>query len=235
MHHIRPHRIFTLLDAPPFDRAAKVQIPPRRAAGGVTLLETFVMVASLRIVAADRAFEFGTFFGSTTLNLALNLPDQGELFTLDLDEECATELNQHPADVEFTRTHIRTRKRLDFLGSEVSGKVTMLTGDSTKFDFTRWVDSIDFVFIDGGHDLATVRSDTENALRIARKDRPSCILWHDYRNADYPDLTSYLEELSQQLEIFHVEDTMLSVWFNDLAGAIRPRLANEEAALQPPS
>jgi hypothetical protein len=225
VHHIRPYRIFTLVDAPPSDRAAKVQIPPRRAAGGVTLLETFVMAASLRIVAAARVFEFGTFFGSTTLNLALNIPDNGEVFTLDLGEDGASDAEQDPADVQFTRTHLESRNNLDFKGSAVSGKITMLTGDSTKFDFTRWVDSIDLVFIDGGHDLATVKSDTENALRIARKDLPSCILWHDYQNADYPDLASYLEKLSQRMEIFHIGDTMLCVWFNDPNGSIRSRLS----------
>lgn len=224
MHHIRPYQLFTLVDAPPFNRVARVQIPTRRAAGGVTLLETFVILAALRIVAAKRVFEFGTFFGSTTLNLALNIPEKGEVFTLDLDENHAVELEQDPADVGFTRTHLKSRNKLDFLGSEVSSKVTMLTGDSTKFDFTRWKDSIDLVFIDGGHDLATVRSDTENALRMTRQDVPSCILWHDYRNTDYLPLTNYLDELSRKTGLFHIEDTMLCIAFQGPSDRLKAHL-----------
>ena len=205
MHHIRPYRIFTLVEAPPSERVANVQIPPRRAAGGVTLLETFVMVAALRIVNARRVFEIGTFFGSTTLNLALNVPDKGEVFTLDMDKDQALTAKQHPADVEFTRTHLASQNRLDFLASAVSDKITTLSGDSTKFDFRPWADSIDLVFIDGGHDLATAKSDTESALQMARKDRPSCILWHDYRNSEYGDLTGYLDEFKGAL-IFLLSD-----------------------------
>ena len=226
MHHIRPYRLFTLVDAPPSNRVANVQIPVRRAAGGVTLLETFAIIAALRIVAARRAFEFGTFFGSTTLNLALNLPEDGKVFTLDLGEDGAGNVKQDPADVQFTRTHLQSRNDLDFMGSAVSGKIKMLTGDSTKFDFTPWADSIDFIFIDGGHDFATVKSDTESALRLSRKNLPSCILWHDYQNSDYADLTDYLDELSQRLDIFHVQDTM----FSDPAQAIRSHLLKGENA-----
>ena len=83
---------------------------------------------------------------------------------------------------------------------------------------------MDFLFIDGGHDRFTVESDTENALVLAAAKKPSCIMWHDYGNAEYPDLTSYLDELSQRLEIFHIEDTMLCAWFNDPRASILPRL-----------
>jgi hypothetical protein len=234
MHNIRPYQLFTLVQAPPSDRAANVQIPARRAAGGVTLLETFAIIAALRIVAANRVFEFGTFFGSTTLNLALNIPNEGEVLTLDLGEDGAADAEQDPADVQFTRAHLGTRNNLDFMGSAVEGKITMLTGDSTKFDFTPWADSVDLTFIDGGHDLGTVRSDSENALRMARTDRPSSILWHDYHNADYPALTDYLDNLSQRLDIFHIGDTMLCLWFNDLARSTRSHLLSEDATSAPP-
>ena len=191
-------------------------------------METFVIAAALRIVDARSVFEFGTYFGSTTLNLALNIPEEGRVFTLDLDECEAAAVKQHPADVQFTRTHLASKKALDFLGNPVESKIKMLSGDSTEFDFSPWEGSIDLCFIDGGHDVTTATCDTENALRMVRKDAPSCIVWHDYHNWDYAGLTHYLDELSQRLNIFHVEDTMLCVWFNDCAEAIRHRLLNAE-------
>jgi hypothetical protein len=170
-----------------------------------------------------RIFEFGTFLGSTTLNLALSIPHDGRVFTLDLDESSLASIQQDPADAPLSQTHIKTRS-LDFENSEVHHKVQTLIGNSVTFDCADWKDSIDLVFIDGGHDYLTVKADTENALSIVRKDKPSCILWHDYRNPDYPDLTAYLDTLSEHWPIFHVEETHLCLWFNDQANAFRDLL-----------
>lgn len=123
----------------------------------------------------------------------------------------------------MTHTHFANRT-LDFTGSRAANKVKALTGNSITFDFSRWKDSIDLVFIDGGHDLATVKADTEHAMQIVAKSTPSCILWHDYNNKDYPELSTYLDGLSATMPIFHVEDTMICLWFNDPTNAFRSRL-----------
>lgn len=228
MHHIRPYRVFTLIEGQPLDRVARIPIPSRRGVGAVSLLETFVMIAAIRIVAARRVFEFGTFLGSTTLNLALNTPEEAQIFTLDLGEDHTSSARQHPDDVELTQIHLAAQKGLDFLGTSVCGKITTLSGDSTMFDFSPWKDSIDFVFIDGGHDLATVTSDTKSSLQMVRQDSPSCILWHDYRNPIYSALTYYLDEFSERSDLFHIEDTMLCAWFSNPAQSIRSHLLNRD-------
>ena len=225
--HIRPYKIFELIEDPPPERTVNLTLPHRRGGGGTTLLETALIIAATRIVKARRAFEFGTFYGGNTLSLALNMPGDGEITTLDLDEGVAAKAVQHPADAPLTRKHLLARSTLDFAGSPVAGKIRVLTGDSTTFDFSQWKRSVDFLFIDGGHDLTTVTSDTANARAMACLEKPSCIMWHDYGNRDYPDLTSYLDELSRELEIFHIEDTMLCVWFNDPGASIVPRLSNQ--------
>jgi hypothetical protein len=184
----------------------------------------FLIMAAGRIVRAKQVFEFGTFLGSTTLNLALNIPDDGAVFTLDLDEQHAAGAKQDVADVPLTDAHLASKSSLDFAGSPVESRIKTLTGDSTTFDFSPWNGAVELVFIDGGHDAATVASDSKNALRMARKNKPSCVLWHDYRNPDYSGLTHYLDGLSQQLQIVHVEDTSLCAWFNDPGGSILPRL-----------
>ncbi|HLH08241.1 MAG TPA: class I SAM-dependent methyltransferase [Terriglobales bacterium] len=120
--------------------------------------------------------------GTTTLNLAMNVGDGTEILTLDMDENDAAAADQHPADSELTRTHLSAQKALDFHETRYASKIKTLTGDSTKFDFSPWKGSVDLVFIDGGHDFATVKSDTENAFRLMRPDRLSCVMWHDYRN-----------------------------------------------------
>jgi hypothetical protein len=224
MHHIRPYKLFTLVEESPVERIVHIMLPYRRGIGGLSLLEMFVLIAAGRAVGAKRVFEIGTFLGSTTLNTALNIPDNGTVFTLDLDEDQADGAKQDIADAPLTKMHLASKSSLDFSGSPVEGKITTLTGNSTVFDFSPWNDSIELVFIDGGHDFATVKSDSDNALRMVCKNKPSCIFWHDYRNREYSGVTYYLDQLSQQIPLVHVEDTMLCVWFNDPGDRIYPRL-----------
>ncbi len=58
-------------------------------------------------------------------------------------------------------------------------KIGTLIGNSVTFDFSAWKRSIDFLFIDGGHDFLTVKADTENALNMVVLEKPACIMWHD--------------------------------------------------------
>ena len=201
-------------------------LPRRRGSGGTSLLETMLIIAATRIVDARRVFEIGTFLGSNTLNMALNLPDDGKVFTLDLDAHHAKGLEQLPEDAPLTKLHLQSESQLDFANTTVARKINMLIGNSTTFDFSPWKRSIDFSFIDGGHDYATVKSDTENAMEMAAIEKPSCIMWHDYHNWEYPALTCYLDDLAKEREIFHVEDTTLCAWFNDPSGSIASRLMN---------
>ncbi|HZZ41181.1 MAG TPA: class I SAM-dependent methyltransferase [Acidobacteriaceae bacterium] len=222
-HTIRPWRLFTALSTSA-DRVAQVPIPPRRAYGGLTLLETFLLVSTCRLVDAQCLFEFGTFLGSTTLVLALNSAPSARVFTLDLDAETHPTVSQHEADAPLTAIHHNAAHALDFMNTAVERKITSLRGDSLRLDFSPYYRQMDWIFIDAGHDLVSVRSDTENAFRMINPDRLSCVLWHDYQNPDYPDLTRYLDDISQERPMFHVGDTMLCLWINDPAHAILPTL-----------
>lgn len=217
LHYIRPYKLFALVEQAPNERIARFQIPARRGSGGISMLETALLIASANAVHAKRVFEIGTFMGSTTLNLALNIPEDGQVYTLDLDSEAAGGLEQHPADAPLTETHLASR--MDFAGSGVEGKISELRGNSVNFDFSPWHGSIDLVFVDGGHGLETVSADTENAFRLVARDRPSCVLWHDYHNPEYPELSAYLELVATARQLFHIEDTMLCAWFNEPLGS----------------
>ena len=223
MRQIRPYKMFTLLREPPVERIANVVIPSRRGFGGTSILETFLIITGARIVDARKIFEFGTFLGSNTYNMALNTRDDVTIFTLDLDDHSREDLNQHPEDASLTNLHLASSS-LDFAGAPVEKKIKCLTGDSTRFDFSPWKQSIDLSFIDGGHDLVTVRSDSENAFEMAIVGKPSCIFWHDYHNIQYPELTDFLDELGSERNIFHIAETMLCVWFNDPTQSILPQL-----------
>lgn len=65
--------------------------------------------------------------------------------------------------------------------------------------------------------MPTAASDTQNALAMMDRSKPSCILWHDYGNPEYPELTPYFDELSTELDMVHVEDTKLCAHFQGVA------------------
>lgn len=226
MHAIRPYKLFSAFTASGPERCATAPIPSRRGFGGISLLEAFLLITSCKLVEARNLFEFGTFLGNTTFILALNSAADARIFTLDLGRDTPPSIPQHQADAPLTSMHLDAGAQMDFAGSAVAHKITTLTGDSVRYDFFRYCGQMDWVFIDGGHDLVSVRSDTENAFRMIRADKTSCIAWHDYKNpdADYSDLTRYLNDLSQEKTMFHVEDTKLCFWFNDPEERILPAL-----------
>lgn len=204
---LRPHHLFRFVQG---DRDVTLPIPSRPGLGGLSLLETFVLIAAGRIVKARRAFEIGTFLGRTTLALAQNL--QAEILTLDLDD-AASVGEQLSDDAEVMQLHFAAPK-LDFVGTACEARIAQLLGNSTTFDFSPWKGAVDLVFIDGGHDVATAASDTKNAFALVEGSSSAAILWHDYANPDYPELSAYLDDLSRERTMLHVGDTMLCLWFS---------------------
>lgn len=217
MHHIRPYQLFTLVEGLPDDRLVRIPIPYRRGTGSVSTLETMVLCTAMRLVDAKTVFEIGTYLGATTLNLGLNL-DDGTIYTLDFGPEDAIP-DQHAADAPLTRTHLEI-KTYDYVGSSAASKIKVLKGNSVTFDFTPYQGAIDMVYIDGGHDYDTVTRDTENAFKMLRADKPSCIVWHDYGNPEYNGLSYRLDTLAEQRDCFHIEDTMMVVHFSDTPPAL---------------
>lgn len=214
LHPVRPYQFFALFGASGAQRVVQAPIPPRRAAGTLSLLEIFIVLTALKVVDARRIFEFGTFLGATTLALALNIGEDGQVFTLDLGEASATAATQVEADAALTAAHLAANAHLDFAGSAVAERIVRLVGDSIDFDPAPYRDSIDAVLVDGGHDLRTLQADTRNAFAMVRSGQSSCVVWHDYGNPAYPDLTAYLDELAAEHDLVHIQDTMLCVWFS---------------------
>jgi len=197
MKHIRPHHVFALV--PAGEERVTLELP-RRFAGEPLMLEKALLLALLRISRARRIFEFGTYLGSTTAMLSANAPE-AELFTLDLP---AGKLGSSAVEEDKKLSSSRDAVR------KFDGRVTALQCDSNEFDPAD-LGEFDFLWIDGGHDERTVRSDTENAYRMRRPGERSVIAWHDYRNPKYPELTRYLDGLSTTRPLLFVEETLMVV------------------------
>lgn len=207
IYHIRPHQLFCQLKSSSYEeRMVKVILPELRTP---IFFETAVLLTIAKLVHPRTFFEFGTFLGMEILNLAANLPPETRLYTLDLDEESALRIEQEEYEKGLTKVHMEMRQKLAFLGSQYEQKITRLYGDSNHFDFSRFYGRMDMVYVDGGHALPTLSSDTANAYKMLSQDRAACIAWHDFGFPKAPAVAPFLTELSASQELFHVEETAL--------------------------
>lgn len=162
-----------------------------------------------RLLRPKRVFEIGTLRGYTTLHLALNTDPDARIFTLDLPpgHSDAPAL----ATTAVDDWHVQKRQaiaRQYFHGTAVEQKVTMLQGDSARFDFSPYRGTIDLFFIDGAHSYEYVKSDTLRALECSHPG--SVIAWHDFGRAGVNGVSRWLRELAREHEVFSVPGSSLA-------------------------
>jgi hypothetical protein len=178
--------------------------------GNVTAFELLAISSIVSAELPKVLLEIGTFDGNTTLQMAANSPDGSIIHTIDLP--ASTLDTKEPlllSDVAYIVDE--SKKNRKFLGTKVASKVTQHYGDSTSYDFQRFLNhgKVDFAFIDGGHSYECVKSDTENVLKILSPN--GVIVWHDY-NPHWLGVYRYLNELSNKIPIIHIGDTTLAFY-----------------------
>ncbi len=148
-----------------------------------TLFELNCILMAVREVDARKVLEIGTFDGNTTVNIAANLPDDGEVVTVDLP------IDETPGDYaikidDSSKRNVTNRQIVgaQFKHHPFGNRVRQVFGDTGKLDWTKFGGPFDVVFIDGCHAYEYVKSDTENALKVVHPG--SIILWHDYAELD---------------------------------------------------
>mgnify|MGYP001607622972 CR=1 FL=1 len=163
-------------------------LEPDAKDGNVSLGELVAISQLVKLRNPLKIFEIGTFDGRMALNLALNSPPQAAIYTLDLapGETAETSAGGDKKFIGKVETGFR------FKGREVSKKIEQLFGDSTRFDFSPYQNSMDFIFVDGSHAYEYVLKDSENALKMIKPG--GIILFHDY-NTSWPGVTKALNEL----------------------------------------
>ena len=224
-YRIRPHHLFQLVETENYaERLVQFVLPDSRSP---MLLETSLLVALSKALGAQRLFEFGTLFGVQTLNLAANLPDDGHVWTLDLDAEAFATADQCEADRDISRRHLDAVDQLAFAHPDYRDMVTRLLGDSNLFDFSPYYGSMQMVYVDGGHDARTMASDSDNAFKLLDSQKPAAVAWHDDANPTYPDVSTHLDLLAKERDLFHIEGTMLCVAFNSAATALAEHLRSQ--------
>jgi predicted O-methyltransferase YrrM len=172
------------------------------------------LVIISRIVAArkpSRLFEFGTFDGRTTANLAANAEVDASVDTIDLPADALASLDA-PID-EREKSYVeKSESGAKYKALPVAKVIRQLYGDSSKFDFTEYHQSVDFVFVDASHAYEYVMSDSRNAFWMLAP-HGGTIVWHDYGRWD--GVTAALNKLHRESRDFTklrwIEGTTLAI------------------------
>lgn len=151
----------------------------------VSLTEAAALAALIKLTKAKSIFEFGTYKGVSTTQLALNLPDDGVIYTLDLPED-------HPVYIDYSKLASADGMRI-VVPEDQAHKVKYLKADSAVFDTAPYRGKMDLVFVDGYHSYEYVKNDTEKGLDMLRPG--GIIAWHDCE-AGRPEIVRYLKSLS---------------------------------------
>src|SRR5438105_2833642 len=83
-------------------------------------------------------------------------------------------------------------------------RIEQIYQDTTQFDHGPLKRSVDFIFIDAGHEYTMVRSDSLKAMEMIRPG--GVILWHDYC-FPHPGVGAWLNEMSQTTPLWTVAET----------------------------
>jgi hypothetical protein len=179
----------------------------------ISAFEVINLAAIIQHLKPQRVFEIGTSKGVTAYNLALNLPEGGQLLTLDLPPatEAGAEIStKFDVTASDTKMIFADRVNRRFLGTSVESRITQLYGDSAAFDYSPYEKSCDVVFVDGSHAYEYVKSDTDSALRIVKSG--GWIIWHDYNDGFFwPEVRRYLKEVSGSMKIYRIKGTMFAI------------------------
>lgn len=173
--------------------------------GNASRLEILIIASLAKSLNdGENILEIGTFDGKTTINCANNLL-KSKIYTIDLpenDSENILDRNEEYLDYDKYLINNKVRSNKKF---ENFNNIKQIYADSTKYDFSQI--SFSLVFIDGGHDFNTVKSDTENCIRYIKK--PGIILWHDYDVTNPVGL--YLRNISKEHKIYWINDTRMCI------------------------
>ncbi len=160
---------------------------------GSTPIRDIVSMLALAVAQQPKAMlEFGTFWGSTTANLALNLP-YAVVHTIDLPPDLS-EARALTAGKPVDDVYLIESRQLGkaFRGSPLAERIVQHAGDTATYDYSVIRDPMSYFLVDGSHTYEYAKSDTLTSFRLATG--RSTIVWHDCDEL-HPGVTRWLGEL----------------------------------------
>jgi hypothetical protein len=155
---------------------------------GIHPHELMILAHVTRFLHPKRVVEFGTAEGRTALNLALHLPPDGEVITLD-----------------FSPIPGKNEIGYFYWEQPLKSKIKQVFSGVEDWDATPYRASADIVFCDACDQLPGLAAETAQAFAVVK---PGGVIFrHDYGSAEGPTL--FWNTLSQELPVRHLEGTTL--------------------------
>ncbi len=167
-----------------------------RVGASVSPMESLALAALSQHCNAKRIFEFGTYKGVSTTQLALNVGPEGIVFTLDLPEDHPAYSLPIPKPEE--REIASERGKGILIPADLLDRVSFLRSDSASFDTGPYLNSMDLVFVDAAHSYEYVKNDSEKGWEMLRTG--GVLAWHDC-NANHPDVVRYLKDSGHRVSL----------------------------------
>lgn len=191
----------------------QLQLPFRRVVDtSLDPYELLVLAGIARSLVPSRILEIGTYDGNTALNLAANTPVSTTITTVDLPQDWEGELALPIASDELNTLDMN-QERVEiggqFRGSPHATRIRQVFADSAAVDWTTLGGPFDLIFIDGCHDRAYVRSDTDKALEVLAPG--GTIIWHDYGFSD--DVSEVVDSYRDRMRLFALQGTRFAAGF----------------------
>lgn len=181
--------------------------------GNISVEEVCKIALITKFLKPEKIFEFGTYNGMTTLQLALNAPGNCKIYTLDLPDNITPQIPLNKIDTLVAK-HFKDKFRTktgSYFANRKDITIIQILQDSATFDPSPFKHSIDLVFIDAAHDYKNKKKDSENAFFMLKKG--GVIIWHNYADVGCPDVTKYLYDLSKHKKVYHLKNTMFAIYY----------------------
>lgn len=163
-------------------------------------------------------FEFGTCSGKTTALLALNSLPKSKVYSVTLNPADLPKLslgNNQDCEVALNNAVKESiYNKFIFTNMSIKNKIKIIFEDSTKLNVDKFKNSMDLIFIDGGHNYSCVKNDSEKSFKMIKNN--GYIFWHDYNvfKRSCKDVVKYIHEISKIKKIFHIKNTSLCYYKN---------------------
>jgi hypothetical protein len=163
-------------------------------------------------------FEFGTCSGKTTALFALNSPPESKVYSVTLNPSEVSNLflgNSQDSKVAVKNAVSETiYDQFIFTNMSIKNKINLIFQDSNKLNIDNFENSMDLIFIDGGHNYSCIKNDSEKSFRMIKNE--GYIFWHDYNvsKRSCRDIVKYIHEISKIKKIFHIKNTSLCYYKN---------------------
>lgn len=187
--------------------------------GNISLFETVIICLICRNIDPKNVLEFGTFNGRTTINIAANIPDDGEIITVDLPKACIKD-TKYPlegakeTDANNELGYVGTTNKLYTKNDRYRHKINQFWMDTAIFPIPSYQGYFDFIFVDASHAYENVLNDSKTALKCIKKN--GTIMWHDYDG--WPGVTDALDEIYDESEnkycFAQIKGTSLVIYYN---------------------